>query len=100
MGKIEKSLSGIEIIQELGQRYAHLRKRAKLTQKDIAKQSGISVFTISGFENGTQTGISMASFIKLMRALDEMDSLDTLLPEAYESPSETYFRLSKKTKKK
>jgi hypothetical protein len=34
--------------------------------RDLSKQSGINVFTISGFENGIQKGISLSSIIKLI----------------------------------
>ena len=89
------ALSGTEIIQKLGKRYAQYRKRAKMTQREVSEQSGLSVFTISGFENGTQTGISMGSFIKLMRAIGEVEQLKELLPEQPQSPKERYFELEK-----
>ena len=88
-------LSGTEIIQTLGKRFAEYRKRAKMTQKEVSKQSGLSVFTISGFENGTQTGISMGAFIKLMRAIGEVEQLEELLPELPPSPRELYHELMK-----
>ena len=92
-------LSGTEIIQQLGKRYAQYRKRAKLTQKEVSEQSGLSVFTISGFENGTQTGISMSAFIKLMRAIGVLNQMEELLPELPPSPKELYYELEKRRKK-
>jgi len=56
------------------------------TQKDVAAKSGLSVFTISSFENGSSTGVTMASFIKLLRAIDSLDEIEKLLPELPESP--------------
>ena len=41
-------------------------------QKEVAEKSGLSVFTISSFENGSSTGITMSSFIKLLRAIDSL----------------------------
>lgn len=93
------SLSGTEIIQELGKKFAKYRKRMKLTQKEISEQSGLSVFTISGFENGTQTGLTLGSFIKLMRAIGELEQMADLLPDLPKSPSEVFFELEKKKKK-
>lgn len=58
--------------------------------------SGFSVFTISGFENGTQTGITLGSFIKLMRAIGEMGQMDELLPDLPQSPSKVFFESEKK----
>ncbi len=95
MATINKSLSGYEIIQELGRRYAQYRKRMGMTQKDVSEQSGLSVFTISGFENGSQTGISMASYIKMLRALDIVDYMEEALPELSESPREQYYKSHK-----
>ena len=89
------TLSGTEIIQELGKRYTQYRKRAKMTQKEVSEQSGLSVFTISGFENGTQTGISMGAFIKLMRAIGEVEQVNELLPEQPQSPKERYLEMEK-----
>ncbi len=70
MSSIDKNLSGHDIIQKLGIRFAQYRKRMKMTQKQVAEQSELSVFTISGFENGPQIGISLASYIRMLRALD------------------------------
>jgi len=56
------------------------------TQKDVAEKSGLSVFTISSFENGSSTGITLASLIKLVRAIDSLDEIEKLLPELPESP--------------
>ena len=89
------TLSGTEIIQELGKRFAQYRKRANMTQKEVSEQSGLSVFTISGFENGTQTGISMGAFIKLMRAIGEVEQVNELLPEQPQSPRERYLEIEK-----
>ncbi|HNZ81591.1 MAG: helix-turn-helix domain-containing protein [Bacteroidales bacterium] len=78
--------SGSEIIRELGKRYAGYRKRMGFTQKEIASKSGLSLFTISSFENGSLTGITIASFIKLLRAIDRLEEIEKLLPELPESP--------------
>lgn len=78
--------SGVEIIRELGQRYAVYRKRLGITQQEVAKRSGLSVFTISSFENGSSTGITLASLIKLLRSIGFLEEIDKLLPELPESP--------------
>jgi transcriptional regulator with XRE-family HTH domain len=79
-------MPGSELIRQLGQRYSDYRKRTGQTQKDVAEKSGLSVFTISSFENGSATGITLASFIKLLRAIDCLDEIEKLLPELPESP--------------
>jgi transcriptional regulator with XRE-family HTH domain len=88
--------SGSDIIRELGKRYCDYRKRMGYTQKEVAAQSGLSVFTISSFENGSSTGITLASFIKLLRAIDNLEEIDKLLPELPESPRALFKKQSKK----
>jgi len=88
--------SGSNIIRELGERYSDYRKRMGYTQKDVAGKSGISVFTISSFENGSSTGITLASFIKLIRAIDYLEEIEKLLPELPESPRALFMKQSKK----
>ena len=78
--------SGSDLIRDLGKRYSEYRKRMGYSQKAVAAKSGISVFTISSFENGASTGITLASFIKLLRAIDYLDEIEKLLPELPESP--------------
>jgi len=88
--------SGSDIIHELGKRYSDYRKRMRYTQKNVAAQSGISVFTISSFENGSSTGITLSSFIKLLRAIDHLEEIEKLLPELPESPRAMFRKQSKK----
>ena len=88
--------SGSDIIRELGKRYSDYRKRMGYTQKEVAEKSGLSVFTISSFENGSSTGITLASFIKLLRATDSLDEIEKLLPELPESPRALFKKQSKK----
>jgi len=78
--------SGSDIIRQLGKRYSDYRKRMGFTQKEVAEKSGLSVFTISSFENGSSTGVTLASFIKLLRAIDNLDEIEKLLPVLHESP--------------
>ena len=78
--------SGSDIIRQLGKRYRDYRKRMGSTQKEVAEKSGLSIFTISSFENGSSTGVTLASFIKLLRAIDSLDEIEKLLPELPESP--------------
>jgi transcriptional regulator with XRE-family HTH domain len=90
-------LSGSDIIRQLGKRFGDYRKRMGYTQKEVAEKSGLSVFTISSFENGSSTGVTLASFIKLLRAIDNLDEIEKLLPELPESPR-TLFKKQQKEK--
>jgi transcriptional regulator with XRE-family HTH domain len=87
--------SGNEIIQQLGKRFSDYRKRMKFTQKVVADKSGLSVFTISCFENGSSTGITLASFIKLLRAIESLDEIEKLLPELPLSPRSLFKKQQK-----
>ncbi len=78
--------TGSELIRQLGKRFSDYRKRMSYTQKELSEKSGLSVFTISSFENGSSTGVTLASFIKLLRAIDSLEEIEKLLPELPESP--------------
>jgi len=78
--------SGSEIIRQLGKRYSDYRKRMGFTQKEVAEKSGLSVFTISSFENGSSTGVTLASLLKLLRAINSLDEIEKILPELPDSP--------------
>lgn len=88
--------SGSDIIRGLGKRYSDYRKRVGYTQKEVAEKSGLSVFTISSFENGSSTGITLASFIRLLRAIETLDEIEKLLPGLPESPRALFKKQSKK----
>ncbi|GAE84393.1 helix-turn-helix domain-containing protein [Bacteroides reticulotermitis] len=88
--------TGRDIIKELGKRFSDYRKRMGYTQKEVAEKSGLSVFTISSFENGSSTGITMASFIKLLRSIDSLDEIEKLLPELAVSPREVFKKQTRK----
>ncbi len=87
--------SGSDIIRELGRRYGDYRKRMGYTQKEVAGKSGLSVFTVSSFENGSSTGITLASLVKLLRAIDSLDEIEKLLPQLPESPLALFRKRSK-----
>jgi len=87
--------SGSDIIRQLGKRYSDYRKRMGFTQKEVAEKSGLSVFTISSFENGSSTGVTLASFIKLLRAIDNLDEIEKLLPVLPESPRALFMKQQK-----
>ena len=87
--------SGSGIIRQLGKRYSAYRKRMGFTQKEVAEKSGLSVFTISSFENGSSTGVTLASFLKMLRAIDSLDEIEKLLPELPESPRSLFKKQQK-----
>ena len=87
--------SGSDIIRQLGKRYSDYRKRMGFTQKEVAEKSGLSVFTISSFENGSSTGVTLASFLRLLRAIDSLDEIEKLLPDLPQSPRDLFKKQQK-----
>lgn len=84
------ALSNSAIISDLGKRFTSYRKRMGFTQKEISEHTGLSVFTISSFERGSATGLTLFSFIKLLRAVECLEEIDKLLPELPISPKELF----------
>ena len=88
--------SGSDLIRQLGKRYSDYRKRMGYTQKEVSEKSGLSVFTISSFENGSSTGLTIASLIRLLRAIECLEEIEKLLPELPESPRALFMKQQKK----
>lgn len=75
-----------ELVRLLGSRFKEYRMRANMTQKEVAEQSGLTVTTIHKFESGAASNLSLGTFLLLMKAIGQIDSLDELLPDLPESP--------------
>ena len=68
-----------EITKELANRMVRLRKRRKISQRELAARSGVSLGSLKRFE---QTGeISLQSFTKLAIALGVEGELESLFNE-------------------
>ena len=73
-----------ELDQKLANRLRGIRKRRKLSQEELSRQSGVSLGSLKRFE---QTGqISLLSLTKLAMALECEDELRNLFTE---TPSRT-----------
>ncbi len=73
--------SNAEIIAELGKRFKSYRIFCNLTQKEVAQQSGISIFTISQFEKGEARNIGYGTILSLLRSIGFIAEAEKLLPE-------------------
>jgi transcriptional regulator with XRE-family HTH domain len=73
-------------LAELGTRLARTRLEHNLTQAELAAESGVSKKTIERLEAGEAGALS--TFIRVLRALGQLDALDRLVPEPAPSPIE------------
>lgn len=73
-----------EVLKELGGRLARIRKQQGFSQSDLAEEAGIGVATLRRIEGG-QDG-QLASWLKLLKALNMAEAVDSLLPEHFSSP--------------
>lgn len=49
---------------------AEIRKSKNITQAQVAEKSGLSKSTISNIESGEEKGVTLASLMKYVRAID------------------------------
>ena len=65
-----------EINNEIAQKIVRLRKRKKITQKQLAARSGVSLGSLKRFEQSGE--ISLQSLTKIAIALDVENELESL----------------------
>ncbi|MDA3948627.1 MAG: hypothetical protein PF508_05310 [Spirochaeta sp.] len=80
-------LTDDEILADLAAKLDHLRRSKKLKDEELVAKGGTSRFVLKKFRTGTG-GITLKSFVRLLRGLGELDRLEALLqlPDRY-SPS-------------
>lgn len=77
-------ISDDTILKELGERLARHRLNRNQTQAAVAHEAGVARRTVSKVENGHV--VDTRNLVRIMRALDLLDGLDTLIPEPRVSP--------------
>lgn len=66
-----------EVRKELANRFRILRKKSKISQKQMAERSGVSLGSLKRFED---TGkISLESLLKLMHFLGRLNEINRIL---------------------
>jgi transcriptional regulator with XRE-family HTH domain len=65
----------------LSQRLKEYRLAARISQREMAERSGVSLTTISHLEQGVNQNITLNNFISLLRAIGMEQRLTDLLPE-------------------
>ena len=86
--KIDFNLASSEAIENaLSERIEEIRLKRNITQSRLSREAGVSRSTITRLAQEGK-GISLDSFIRVLKALQLADNLGTLLPEPGLSPLE------------
>ncbi len=92
--------SNNDIVVELGRRFRDYRIALRMTQQQIASQSGVSVMTIVRFEKGEGSSIRLDNFVALMRAIQKLEGVADCIPDMPESLYDTSVRKGSQRVKK
>ncbi len=79
-----KNISDDAVLAVIGERMARRRLTRQMTQAELADEAGVSKRTIERIEAGASA--QTLNLIRVMRALDLLQGLDRLLPNAEPSP--------------
>ena len=77
-------LTDDEILADLAGKLDHIRRAKELKDEELVAKGGTSRFVLKKFRSGAG-GITLKSFVRLLRGLGELDRLESLLkaPENY-----------------
>lgn len=70
-----------DIMLLLAKRIKEYRLAARMSQKEMAEKSGVSLATISHFEQGVNQNMTLNNFISLLRVIGMEQRIIDLLPE-------------------
>ena len=84
--EVDTFCSDEKILMEIGERLKAERIRSGYTQSTLAKESGVAKSTIERLEKGES--VQFLNLIKILRALNRVNSLDLLLPSKQKTPME------------
>ena len=91
--RISGALTTEAALAELGLRLAQRRIQLGQTQDELATEAGVSKRTVERLEAGESTQLS--SWLRVVRALNLMSRIDSLVPEPSSSPIEKLAAQSK-----
>ncbi|MCD6068089.1 MAG: transcriptional regulator, family [Bacteroidetes bacterium] len=91
------SMSDSAVLRELGSFIKETRLKKNYTQSDLAEKAGMHRVSLSEFEQGLRG--SLTAFIQLLRALNELETLDVFIRSADISPLEMAKLEAKKRKR-
>ena len=78
-------LNYLEYLKILGTRVKQYRVNLNISQKDLEEKTGISIRTISRFEQGSS--IQLDAFIKILIALNVEENIELLIEDQTTRPS-------------
>jgi transcriptional regulator with XRE-family HTH domain len=84
--KFDNLLADQAVLAELGRRIADARLARRMTQAQFAEAAGVSKRTVERLEDGDST--QLGNFIRCLRALDNLEGLERLLPQTAVNPVE------------
>lgn len=91
--KISKLISNDAVLAELGERISRCRLDLQLTQANLAEQAGVAKRTVERIEAGASA--QMSSIIRILRVLELLPNLDSMIPAAGPRPMELLKRKGK-----
>ena len=72
-------------LRELGQRLMSIRLEQNLTQSALAEKAGVGLHSLQRLESG-EAATRLSGFLRILRALNQLDRLEAAFPEAQTSP--------------
>ena len=81
---MERNFSEKNLLKKLGARITSLRLNKNLTQIEVSTQAGVSNRTLERLESGNS--IQLSGFIRIFRALELLDELESIFQEPAASP--------------
>jgi transcriptional regulator with XRE-family HTH domain len=82
--KFSETTTDQAVLEEIGGRVARQRLNRNMTQDALANAAGVSRPTVARLELGSST--QLTNLVRILRALDLLQNLDALLPDAAISP--------------
>lgn len=80
---IHRSMTDFAVAEEIGKRLKSLRLRKNKTQVEVSDATGMSLKAVQNAEKGES---KLITYIKILRALNALDGLDSFLPDIIVSP--------------
>ena len=81
---INNEMSDKAILSEIGKRISRYRLNKNMTQETLANKAGVSRSTVQRTESGAN--IQFFELIRILRALDLLNNLESFLPKPAASP--------------